>query len=284
MLAQLDSGGLELLRGSATFVPVTNPLAYQKEQRMGERNLNRNLYPNAEPKDFEDHIANRLCPLLATHDVLLDLHSFHTAGEPFVMVGPPDNAGALEPFAHAAQEQALALRLGPQRIVEGWLETYAAGVKRRLARTAPSERAHLLSTDPRYGVGTTEYMRTQGGYGVTLECGQHDDPNAPEVAWRAIRRTLAHLGMVAEAAPPATRDIQLLRLTEVIDKHHAADQFARAWASYDPVRQGELVGSRNDGTAVVAPEDGFIVFPNPAAVPGNEWFYFAQNSTRDIGG
>ena len=89
--------------------------------------------------------------------------------------------------------------------------------------------------------------------------------------------------MVDEAAPSATRDIQLLRLTEVIDKHHAADQFARAWASYDPVRQGELVGSRNDGTAVVAPEDGFIVFPNPAAVPGNEWFYFAQKSTRDMG-
>ena len=283
VVAELDAGALALSRGSVTFLPVTNPLAYQKKQRMGDRNLNRNLYPNATPKDFEDRIANQLCPLLAAHDVLLDLHSFHTAGEPFVMVGPPDNNGELEPFAHAAHEQALALRLGPRRIVEGWLETYATGVQRRLARTAPSERAHLLSTDPRYGVGTTEYMRTQGGYGVTLECGQHDDPNAPEVAWHAIRRTLAHLGMVDEAAPSATRDIQLLRLTEVIDKHHAADQFARAWASYDPVRQGELVGSRNDGTAVVAPEDGFIVFPNPAAVPGNEWFYFAQKSTRDMG-
>ncbi|MEO8856978.1 MAG: succinylglutamate desuccinylase/aspartoacylase family protein [Burkholderiaceae bacterium] len=283
VLGEFDSGALLLQRGSVTFVPITNPLAYQRRQRMGERNLNRNLYPNAVPQDYEDRIANVLCPLLAEHDVLLDLHSFHTAGEAFVMVGPRNNSGTLEPFTHAAQEQALALRLGPRRIVEGWLETYATGVQRRLARTAPEDRARLLSTDPRYGVGTTEYMRTQGGYGITLECGQHDDPNAPEVGYQAIRRTLAHLGLVEEAPPSATPDIQALRLTEVVDKYDAGDQFSRAWASYDPVRKGELIGTRHDGTTVLAPHDGYIVFPNPAAVAGNEWFYFAQASTRNLG-
>ena len=283
VMSELDSGALVLQRGSVSFVPVTNPLAYRKQQRMGERNLNRNLYPNTAPQDYEDGIANVLCPLLAEHDVLLDLHSFHTAGEPFVMVGPPDNSGTLEPFAHAAAEQALALRLGPRRIVEGWLETYAEGVKRRVERTPAGERAHLLSTDPRYGVGTTEYMRSRGGYGVTLECGQHDDPNAPQVGYRAIRRCLAHLRMVDEAAPAATADIELLRLTQVVDKHHAADHFARAWASYDRVGQTELIGTRDDGSAVLAPHDGYIVFPNPAAIAGNEWFYFARRSTRDLG-
>ena len=283
VLNEIDSGALVLQRGSLTLVPITNPLAYQRRQRMGERNLNRNLYPNTEPLDYEDRIANVLCPLLAENEVLLDLHSFHTAGQPFAMVGPQDNTGPLEPFAHAAREQALALRLGPRRIVEGWLETYATGVKRRLARTAPNERAHLLSTDPRYGVGTTEYMRTQGGYGITLECGQHDDPQAPEVAWRAIHRALAHLRMVDAPAPPATADIQLLKLVEVVDKYHADDQFSRAWASYDPVRKSEAIGTRHDGSQVLAPHDGFIVFPNPSALAGNEWFYFAQPSTRDLG-
>jgi succinylglutamate desuccinylase len=283
VVAELDSGALVLQSGSVSFIPVTNPLAYRKQQRMGERNLNRNLYPNTRPQDYEDRIANVLCPLLAEHDVLLDLHSFHTPGEPFVMVGPKNNDGDLEPFAHAVQEQALALRLGPRRIVEGWLETYATGVKHRLERTLPGARAQLLSTDPRYGVGTTEYIRTQGGYGVTLECGQHDDPTAPDVAWQAIRHALAHLKMVDETAPPASAGIQFLRLTEVIDKYHADDQFSRAWASYDPVREGELIGTRHDGARVLAPRDGHIVFPNPAAVAGNEWFYFAQPSTRDLG-
>mgnify|MGYP005605793933 CR=1 FL=1 len=39
-----------------------------------ERNLNRPLLPGASPQDNEDRIANVLCPLLAGHDLLLDLH------------------------------------------------------------------------------------------------------------------------------------------------------------------------------------------------------------------
>ncbi len=290
VLADLDAGTLQITRGQATFLPITNPLAYTKKQRMGDRNLNRNLYPNATPQDYEDRIANMLCPLLAAHDVLLDLHSFHTAGQPFAMIGPQDNTDALEPFAHAAKEEALALRLGPQRIVEGWLSTYADGVKKRLARTAPTERAHLLSTDARYGVGTTEYMRTQGGWGITLECGQHDDPTAPEVAYRAIVNTLAYLGLIdtptstptSTPTPPPRNDTLLLKLMEVTDRLHADDKFAKPWASYDPLQQGELIGTRRDGTPIVAPQDGFIVFPNPTAVAGNEWFYFAQASSRQM--
>ena len=280
VLVELDAGALKIVRGAVTFLPITNPLAYTKKQRMGDRNLNRNLYPNAAPQDYEDRIANVLCPLLAAHDVLLDLHSFHTAGQPFAMLGPQDNSDDLEPFAHAAKEEALARRLGPQRIVEGWLSTYADGVKNRLARTAPNDRAHLLSTDARYGVGTTEYMRTQGGWGITLECGQHDDPAAPEVAYQAIVSTLAHLGLIDTAAPAPRDDINLLKLVEVIDRHHADDAFAKPWASYDPLQKDQLIGTRADGTPILAPQDGHIVFPNPTAVPGNEWFYFAQASTR----
>jgi predicted deacylase len=49
---------------------------------MGDRNLNRNLRPTAVPQDFEDRIANVLCPLLDAHDVLLDLHSFQGPARP----------------------------------------------------------------------------------------------------------------------------------------------------------------------------------------------------------
>jgi len=282
VLDELARGDLVIVRGTVTFVPITNPLAYALKRRAGDRNLNRNLRPVAEPQDYEDRIANVLCPLLAAHDVLLDLHSFHTGGEPFAMLGPQDNDGTLEAFSHAAAEEALALRLGARRLVEGWLDTYATGVRKRLARTAPTERAHLLSTDPDYGIGTTEYMRRMGGYAVTLECGQHDDPAAPEFAWRAIRNTLAHLKLVEEPAPAARDSFELLRLTEVIDRLHPDDQFARAWSSFDPVSAGDAIGTRHDGTPVIAPQDGYIVFPNPSSTPGNEWFYFAQRSTRAL--
>ena len=215
LMAELDSGRLRLQCGQVTFVPVTNPLAHQQGQRMGHRNLNRCLRLNESPQDFEDHVANALIPLLARHDVLLDLHSFHTAGEPFAMIGPPNNTGALEPFAQSDQERALAMRLGPRRLVEGWLEVYAHGVQQRLARRPSSP------SDPAYGIGTTEAMRQLGGYAITLECGQHDDPDAPQVAYRAILNTLAHLGMLDLPPCPPRRGIELLRLCEVIDKHHA---------------------------------------------------------------
>jgi len=273
--AEIESGELGVLAGRMTLVPVTNPLAYARRQRVGDRNLNRNLAPTDTPVEFEDHVANWLCPLLRAHDVLLDLHSFHTGGEPFVMLGPLDNEGALEPFVRAGEETALALRLGVRRFVDGWLDTYATGVARRIAAGVSSREA-----DARYGMGTTEYMRAHGGIALTLECGQHDDPAAPEVAYRAIHRTLAHLGLIRAAAPAQATETEALRLCEVVDRRAAGDRFSRAWASFDSVRAGEPIGVRADGEIVRAAFDAYVVFPNPAALPGQEWFYLARASGR----
>lgn len=275
VIAEIEREELRLAAGRVTFVPVTNPLAYARKRRMGDRNLNRNLDPTATPAQFEDHIANWLCPLLAAHDVLLDLHSFHTAGQPFVMLGPENNTGTLESFARAEEETALALRLGVQRFVDGWLDTYAAGVARRAAAGVSS-----LEADARYGVGTTEYMRAQGGIALTLECGQHEDPRAPEVAYRAIRNTLAQLGLTPEPAPLPVRETEALRLYSVVDRVAEGDAFIRPWASFDPVKQGDCIGIRHDGAEVRADSDGYVVFPNPAALPGQEWFYLARASGR----
>ncbi len=280
VLAEIQAGTTHIVAGSVTLVPIANPLAYARKQRMGDRNLNRNLYPQAAPTDFEDHVANWLCPLLAQHEVLLDLHSFHTPGEPFVMLGPDNNTGRLEPFTQADREEALALRLGVRRLVDGWLDTYAAGVQRRVAQYPLEAESRGLNTDPRYGVGTTEYMRSVGGCALTLECGQHEDPAAPEVAYCAILNTLAHLGLIEQPAPPPEKNPEALRLYQVIDKVHVDDTFSRAWASFDPVAVGELIGVRQDGSEVVADDDGFIVFPNPKALPGQEWFYLARRSGR----
>ncbi|MHB1215456.1 MAG: M14 family metallopeptidase [Thiobacillus sp.] len=275
VIAEIESGQLGVAAGSVTFVPVANPLAYARKQRMGDRNLNRNLVPTDTPVEYEDRIANWLCPLLAQHDVLLDLHSFHTAGQPFVMLGPQDNRGTLEPFARAAEETALALRLGVQRFVDGWLDTYAAGVARRLAAGASSREANV-----HYGVGTTEYMRAQGGIALTLECGQHDAPTAPAVAYRAIHNTLRHLQLADLPVPMPAQQTEALRLYQVIDRDHAEDVFARDWSSFDRVQAGDVIGTRHDGTPVRAESDGYIVFPNPRALPGQEWFYLAKRSAR----
>ena len=277
VLADIEHGRLALVAGSVTFVPVTNPLAYARGERFGERNLNRNLTPTAQPQNFEDHVGNWLCPLLARHDVLLDLHSTRARNPAFAMLGPADNAGPLEPFAHFEEERALALRLGVQRFVDGWLTSYATGVERRIARMrAEGKQPNLLTIDPRYGIGTTEYMRSVGGYAITLECGQHEDPAAPDVGHQAIRNTLAHLGLSGAAAPPAAESIESLTLFDVIDRLHPADAFSREWSSFNRLTKGDLIGTRHDGTQVVAEADGYIVFPDAKAEAGNEWFYLAR--------
>jgi predicted deacylase len=274
-----DHGEIEIRRGMVTFVPVCNPLAYNHQRRMGDRNLNRRLQPTATPQDFEDRIAGVLCKWLAEHEVLLDLHSFRSPGQPFVMRGPADNRGTLEPFAHAAAEAQLAAHVGPSRIVEGWMQAYADGVARRKARGLTPGAVH---EDPSYGVGTTEYMRSQGGYGITLECGQHDDPAAPDVAYQAIRQTLALLGLADIDLAPPERPFECLVLAEVVDRHSEADRFVKTWTSFDPLAAGELIAVRADGSELRAQGAGYIVFPDVGALPGHEWFYLAQRSPRPL--
>ncbi|MFD2367189.1 succinylglutamate desuccinylase/aspartoacylase family protein [Pseudoduganella sp. GCM10020061] len=273
VMEEIDTGKLHIAAGSVTFVPVVNTKAYELGQRGGDRNLNRNLFPNEAPQDFEDHVANWLCPLLERHEVLLDLHSFNAQSQPFVMVGPRNNGGLLEPFRHAEKERALARRLGVKRFVDGWLRTYGQGVKRR--NKGGSEE---LSLQLRYGVGTTEYMRSTGGYALTLECGQHQDPQAPEVAYRAIMNTLAFLGVIDAPSPDPIplEDMEALSMVEVHDKLADGDTFSRTWSSFDKVAKGEQIGVRADGTPVVAEFDALILFPDTNAKANHEWYYLAQ--------
>ena len=279
IVREIERGEIDIVRGMVSFVPVCNPLAYRHQRRVGERNLNRRLLPTAAPQQYEDRIANVLCPLLAEHEVLLDLHSFRSPGQPFVLRGPADNRGTLEPFAHEAAEAQLAAHMGVRRIVDGWLDAYARGVAERKARGLTPG---AVNEDPSYGIGTTEYMRSAGGYAVTLECGQHDDAAAPGVAYHAIRQALALLGIADMALAPPAEPNECVTLARVVDRHAEGDRFARNWASFDPLAEGDLIAMRADGAEVRASEPGYIVFPDHGALPGHEWFYLGQKSTRGL--
>lgn len=291
VLCELEGGHFALERGSLTCVPIANPKAYAHQRREGDRNLNRNLAPTAEPKDNEDLLANALTVLLSSHDGLLDLHSFQSGTQPFVMVGPSNNSDKLEPFQLAEKEEAWAACLGVSRYVDGWLSTYAQGVKRRQARfKAMGDEKSALLASPDYGKGTTEAMRALGGMALTLECGQHDDPASPDVAYRAIRNSLVFWGLTSSgldspAPPQAAEGAQAnrpesLSLFEVVDKQHPDDSFSREWKSFDEVAAGELIGTRASGEPVTASETLRIVFPNRLAKEGQEWFYLARSNRR----
>jgi len=281
VVQQLMQSELNLLCGRLSLVPVTNPKAWRLQRRQGDRNLNRRLAPTDHPLDYEDHIANWLCPLLAEHDGLLDLHSFQSGDHAFALFGPSNNHNELEPFQKAAQEEAVALRLGCHRFVYGWLDTYAKGVAKR----ASAVRQGLLSAqcadiDPSYGVGTTEYMRAVGGWAVTLECGQHDDPKGRELAYRAVINSLKTLGMLAGPQPAPCLNPEVMGLFDVFDRYDLNDEMLKPWKSFDRVGQGEAIGKRASGATIYAPEDAYVIFPNPRAQPGQEWFYLARPGGR----
>jgi len=281
LIKQFEQGELKLNCGTLTFVPVTNPKAYRLRRRNGDRNLNRRLIPTDTPSQYEDHIANWLCPLLAEHDGLLDLHSFQSGDQAFALFGPKNNSESLEPFAHAAIEEALVQRLGCSRFVYGWLDTYAKGIGRRAQEVKAGRfNANDVDIDTRYGIGTTEYMRSMGGWSITLECSQHDDEGGREVAYRAIMNTLIYLGMIDGPAPQPVGNFQVLGLYEVYDRFHTDDTFSKQWKSFDPISKGEVIGTRAQGDVLRAEQDCFIVFPNIKSMPGQEWFYLARNGGR----
>ena len=288
VLAEFASGHLRIKRGQVSFVPITNAVAYAKGKREGDRNLNRDFRPAVVPLDNEDRIANVLAPVLAAHDILLDLHSFNSQGEPFIFLGPENNIGELEPFARQTEEEAFAAALGPKRAVHGWMSAVALGVSRR------------ANDKVSYGVGTTEYIRSHGGIAVTVECGNHADPQAPEVAYQAIHRALRNFDLIEVCdvqglleSMPGTVEVkaglaEVLELYEVIDKHHVDDAFVKPWRSFDAIQAGEVIAHRaaqngQAAQAVKAPQAGRVVFPNVNAIVGKEWFYLARLSHRNLG-
>ncbi|HEV7310270.1 L,D-transpeptidase family protein [Ensifer sp.] len=266
------TGELSVRRGEVTFVPVVNGKAYRQGTREGDRNLNRDLREAPVVLNYEDRVANVLCPLLRQHDVLLDIHSYRSAGEPFVFLGPENNTGTAQPFARAEEEESLAVRLGPQLIMHGWLDAYAKSVAEQ-ARHGGTGGA--LS----HAVGTTEYMRACGGYGLTLECGQHQDPDAADVAYQAIVRTLAHLGIIDAPAPEAVLP-RVIHLADVVLCLSAGDRLEKTWRTGDPVMSGEIIARRASGEIIAAPREGFVIFPDAAAEPLKELFYFGVASDR----
>ena len=230
---------LGLRAGRVTFVPVTNPLAYaeqaarrrpqpqpQAARRPRRRASSRTTSPTGSARCSP---STRCCSTCIRS---------RAPGVPFVFMGPRDNAGddrALRPARRARRRWRA--RLGVGRVVDGWLTTYAAGVARRREHAAEFPEA-TLDLDPRYGIGTTEYMRSVGGNALTLECGQHEDPAAPEVAYRAIVNTLAHLGLI-DAPDPAPA--HAWRPEPVRSDRPAALRTTRsrkAWRSFDPVAEG----------------------------------------------
>ena len=251
LVADIDAGTVALVRGTLQLVPVTNPRAYAEGVRFVERNLNRHLYPKADKVHYEDHLDPILCGVLDKTDVLLDLHSYAAQGGPFIFLG-----------GHNPAEVAYARSLGVCDFVCGWAEAFG-----RVDAGPESQ-------------GTTEYARSKGALAVTLECGNHLNPDAPETGYRNILLAMAHLGMTgARPADPQSRPAaqRCVRMKNVYRREEGS-VFTRPWRHFDFVTKGEPIATLAGGGILAAPEDGFLILPNGHSPFGVEWFYFGTKT------
>jgi predicted deacylase len=252
VIEEIDSGALKIVRGQVTFVPIGNPRAYDQDKRFTERNLNRYLVPHLSPDTYEAELGNILCPMLEACDVHLAIHSYTVGGEPFIFVAPKD-----------AKEHEFAVQLGPRTLLTGWEEAYAA--TGRKAKAADDEE----------GTGSIEYARRFGAMAVNIECGQHKDPAAPEVAYRAIRNALRYLGLTDEPnqAPASMASNHLVAVTHVYYRDDDG-KFPKSWKHLETIKKGEPMAFTASGMDIPAPDNGYIIMPKADCPIGEEWFYF----------
>ncbi len=242
LIEQFKAGTRTLNRGTVTFVPVCNPRAYQAGARFVERDLNRCFHGARTPRSYEEQLAAAIVPLMQHADHVLDLHSVHTATDPFVFLDYPE-------------QQALAMALPFDFVVTGWPEIYQSA--RDLNEGDTMEMVHRL-----------------GKTGILVECGQHDDPNAPTVARDSILSLLAHLGLTdSPSQHPASKT--WLHMTRLMRRPKGA-HFVKPWRNLSVVPSGETVALLEDGKPLRFAESFHILLPKPAAAIDTEWFYLAK--------
>jgi predicted deacylase len=245
--AELAAGSLELTAGTLYLIHGNPPATEQQERyTRGGVDLNRlfdyrfltDLAP--EHRVYEHERALALRPLLESADVLLDLHSTTAPSPAFAIASPLPESRA---FADA---------LGLPFVTEGW---DAPGLLGDRVILAPLTRRGLPA--------------------VSVECGQHEQPESSDVAYQCIRRALGYLGLVAcDAAPPGRATIRLL-LRAAIKRPSSTFRFARPLASMQELAASELIGFDED-ISIAARKKCYVIMPNDSVPVGEDMLYIAE--------
>ncbi len=189
---------------------------------------------------YEHNRAFELRPLVTGLDGIIDLHSASQPTVPFAICdGTPDGI-------------ALARHTGA-RVTYGWdgpgmlMEQVSIGALVRRGRPA-----------------------------LSVECGQHEDPETTDRAWEVLTRFLGALGItdhgIAEEPGPA------YRLFARVVKPTLGFALTQNYRSFDSLEAGAELG-RGDGMSIFVNERAFLLLPTPHAQRGEDIVYLAREMT-----
>ena len=233
------------LQGSVSFIPICNPLAFERNIRQIDENLNRIIRPYTSPQTYEQHLAVELVEHISSADIIIDLHSTSApAAEPFIFSDYPDKL---------ADQIAAAQNI--KYIIKGWPQIYA-----------DNNTTHDFSTG--------NCAHTYGKTCLTVECGYNLDPLSIQTAYHVIMNTLLSLGIL-EGYP----SLPVKQYNIIMDKLYIKTQSGRLSQEFhnlDKIKQGQTIAVYDNGNTIICPQDSYMLLPKADAKVNDEWFYLGH--------
>jgi len=227
------------LQGRVTFI-IGSPQAVRVNQREFEGNLNRMFRPDseiteAECNTYEYKRSRELMPILAKADALLDIHSSTTEQTiPFVIC--------------EKQSFEVAAKLPVEIVVSG--------------------------IDVLHPTGTDAFVNQSGGLGICIECGNHNDPNATNIAIEVVNRFLTYFNVVEGKSINDTNKQRLVN-ADWIYRNKGRFTLSKDFQEFEQVSESSIIGFDEEGE-IKAPYDGVILFPHNRTKPNTEAFLFGK--------
>lgn len=243
IIQELQDGLLVLLKGSVTFIPICNPKGYKQNKRCIDENLARIFDVYTNPQTNEQYCSSVIAPYIDTCDVLLDIHSGNAENTLFVFQDIEDDAS-----------YDLASNLWFELVVHGRPDMY------------PNDGAK----DP------SSYAHQQWKTAIVVECGQHNDPEATEIAYNSIKNFLHYYGFISEwwKKPQSINHIAMKKLV-YMDKGKVWT-FSQKRKTGDEIKKWDVIAIYDDWEKVISEIEWYIILPKHYAQPWWEWFYLAE--------
>jgi len=242
IIQKIDRGNINLLKGSLLLIPVCNQKAYEQNIRFIDENLNRVFKYYESPKTYEQGLANELTSVIGECDLLIDLHSIHSKGFPFIM-----NFGTF-----SEEEENIKKALGVRHFIHGWAEAYE--------RSFPSGNRDANSH-------TVSFMHSLNKMAIGVECGLHEDEESVNVAEMVILNALSYLGMIDGRVDNISED----KIDILIDRvflQSEGESFVKKFTHGEKVQKGAAVTNK-----YIAENDSLVLFPRENCPNGEEIFY-----------
>lgn len=241
ILGEIATNNIQIKKWNLIFVPVCNPMANEKNTRYIDINLNRNIIRHDDLWPYENSIANEICDVLDEADYLLDLHSSHESDCAYMTQDGPDDESR-------ARADAL------------WLK-YIITWRQDIYSWADSK-------------DTNAYVIRKWWSALTVECWQHNDPNAIQVAYACIVKSLLHFWFVDTAPYSLWGESQRINFTQIIRKEKEWEMIKK-WKDFDRFEKWDVVATYDDWTVLSCDEPWYIVFPRHDCPIWDERYYRA---------